>query len=203
MVLNISRKKERCGKGAQEQEREKEKGRERERGAARKLLALLVCTCTPDALCLSSGMCLWEQFNHWPTQPLPQKSDPDNPLSLLHCVCVFFSPLSCFLYLLSFSSSLQKMCLNLFFTICSHKVLLSLTTDYSMCSLKHILTHFTSAGSHSYTGTHADCTLMVIHEPWQGNKIKLEKLKMVIHSVHKGIFFLPFFPSWGQGFHKL
>ncbi len=47
-------------------------------------------------------------------------------------------------------------------------------------------THFTSTGSHSYTSTHADCILMVIHEPWHSNKIKLEKLKMVIHSAHKG-----------------
>ncbi len=137
----------------------------------RKLLARLVCTCTPDALCLSSGMCLWEQFNHWPTQPLPQKSDPDNPLSLLHCVRVCSS-----LYYLASSIyflSLPKICLNLFFKLDSHKILLFLTTDYSMCWLKHTHTHYTNTDSHSYTSTHADCILIVIHEPWHGNKIKL------------------------------
>lgn len=84
--------------------------------------------------------------------------------SFIVCACVLLSiillPLSTFFLFFS-----PKMCLNLFFTFCSHKVLLSLTTDYSMCSLKHTLTHFTSAGSHSYTGAHVDCTLMVIHEP--------------------------------------
>ncbi len=141
MVLKNSRKKKDV-----ERDSKRERGKY-EKGTVRKLLAQLVCTCTPDALCLSSGMCLWEQFNHWPTQPLPQKSDPDNPLSLLHCVRVCSS-----LYYLASSIyflSLPKMCLNLFFKLGSHKILLSLTTDYSMCWLKH--THTLQAQIHTHT----------------------------------------------------